>query len=384
MRARHCQLLRGSTRVLETSDGARLDALWSVPDKANGYAAIVFHGNGNMLDSMALFADFYRRQGMHALLITMRGYPGSSGDSVQDGERGMYFDAAAAVEFVMSQGFSASHILAHGFSLGGALAAAAAYHHNLTALTLDHAFTSPSEVAVHVTREESEWLPEWLVKGAMGGAYQSGRELKINRKLTVKTDGLNTLSKVEQFYGAVFVIYGENDDLMPTSFAAKFLDARYPQWAYTEMQPEAIVSLQGGHSDLMFYQDPVASALYTEHLKRRVFSASQSTVDIPEVLKVEGFSMASWGFNGSYDLDPVMALKDPMQAVWHRSSSQTFLGVLEVAPSCIMFSPEEGSWVFKSANGHNIVSGLDSETPEGEWENGIIVTGAEYGSESDA
>merc|ERR1719353_2808114 len=51
--------MNGENLVLTTSDGARLDALWCRPSKRNGFAAMVFHGNGNTLDSMAPAGEFY-------------------------------------------------------------------------------------------------------------------------------------------------------------------------------------------------------------------------------------------------------------------------------------------------------------------------------------
>jgi dienelactone hydrolase len=56
-------------------------------------------------------------------------------------------DMAAAVTFVLGQGVPREHCIAHGFSLGGALAAGAAVFYDLGGLTLDHSFTSIGEVA---------------------------------------------------------------------------------------------------------------------------------------------------------------------------------------------------------------------------------------------
>lgn len=73
------------------------------------------------------FVQFYRTRATASLCITLRGYPGSTGSVEAEGEPGMYYDAVAAVEWMVSeQQIAKGNMIAHGFSLGGSMAAAAA------------------------------------------------------------------------------------------------------------------------------------------------------------------------------------------------------------------------------------------------------------------
>ena len=147
--------------------------------RRNGFAVLLFHGNYSTLDGLGAWAQFYIVHGFHVLLLTMRGYGLSTGDGGKDGEGGMYLDASAGVVFLQDRNFAACNILAHGFSLGGALAAAAACQYNLGGLTLDHSFTCITDVAEH-------WLPQifpvpkWLVGAALKGAYTCGAYLCLS------------------------------------------------------------------------------------------------------------------------------------------------------------------------------------------------------------
>lgn len=264
------RLLNGKTFTLHTIDGVELDSLWCVPatSTANGFAALVFHGNGMTLDDMAPWAFFYTKHGFHTLLVTMRGYPGSSGDSTKDGEPGMYCDAAAAVAFAREKSFDEKHTLAHGFSLGGSLAAAAACHHGLAALTLDHTFTSLEDVGKRITARSP--LPPWLVAGAVRGAYKPGTSVELGNGVSVMTDGLNTLEKVRKYHGALFVIYATQDELMPVTFATRFLGARNVVKPPDEIEPAAHAEMQGTHNNPMFPNDDDAVSVYLQHLHSRL------------------------------------------------------------------------------------------------------------------
>ena len=201
---------------------------------------IAFHGNGMTLDGMGPFVEFYAARGVSVLLLTMRGYPGSTGDVREQGEAGMYLDGAAAVDWLVAEkGFAPRQLIAHGFSLGGSIAAAAALHHDLGALVLDHTFTSAAAVSVHVvndtlTREaaaedgdwRARWVPAWLsagvAKGVIGNAFAPGVSVDLGRAGVVATDGLASVKKVAGFGGALVLIYGTADVIIPVSFADDF------------------------------------------------------------------------------------------------------------------------------------------------------------------
>ena len=79
----------GERFKIHTKDRKSLDACYfSVAGAERG--AICFHGNGMTLDQMGDFVVFYQRCRVAVLLITMRGYTGSTGSVQEDGEPGMY------------------------------------------------------------------------------------------------------------------------------------------------------------------------------------------------------------------------------------------------------------------------------------------------------
>ena len=227
-------IVGGERFLLKTKDGFSLDALYvkarHCDEKKNPRGALCFHGNGMYLDAMGEFASFYLSRNVSVLLITMRGYPGSEGDVRNEGETGIYLDVAASVDYMIDKGFLPTDLIAHGFSLGGSLASAAAVHHELGALVLDHTFTSASQVsrprAVDEISKISQWIPAWvgssIAQGAMDATFQSGMDVDLGHDRIVKTDGLSSVDKVKKYQGSLVICYGTADHIMPVSFADDF------------------------------------------------------------------------------------------------------------------------------------------------------------------
>ncbi|MCB1136408.1 MAG: hypothetical protein KDK78_09080 [Chlamydiia bacterium] len=157
-REEFCDSISGTTIRLRTVDGVELDAVWSPSQRPDAATVILTHGNGSSLDGNAPFAAWYHNRGFNVLLYTMRGYPGSGGDAVKDGEIGCYADMHAAVRFALAHGASRDKLLFHGYSFGGATAAAGAHFFG-GHLTLDHTFTKPAAVAQNLLQSESSAVP---------------------------------------------------------------------------------------------------------------------------------------------------------------------------------------------------------------------------------
>jgi len=225
---------RGEKVFIETGDGKRLAAIHvdvgsSKGNNSKKAAAIIFHGNGMTHEDMGDFAWAYASQGVSILAITLRGYGESGfgdGNVPDDGEQGMYLDAAAAVDFMLLKGFDRERLVAHGFSLGGSMAAAAALHHNLGGLVLDHTFTSALAETSHVGQDLFNlWLPAWFLRGVGRAAFQPGLSVDLGKAGVVITDGLSSVNKLRSYGGQVVIIYGDADHMMPSSFADDFEEA---------------------------------------------------------------------------------------------------------------------------------------------------------------
>ena len=218
----------GESVRLRTLDGVELDAVWCTASEPHGSVAICFHGNAMTLDGLEPWARWYRREGIHAMLVTMRGYPGSEGSAREGGEVGMYADAEAAVRFaVETRGIARDRVVLHGYSLGGAVAAAASCALGGLPVVLDHTFTSASAIATAhadgILARAKMRLPAWAVRALASGAFPAGERLG-----PLESDGFDTLRKIARAKPPLLVVSGSCDDLMPDRFAEQLLAAAYP------------------------------------------------------------------------------------------------------------------------------------------------------------
>ena len=109
-----------------------------------------------------MWAEYYYRRGFSALCVTMGGYPGSEGDT---SEMSTYLDAAGAVRYCIDKGISESCIIAHGVSIGGALASAAGVMFPGLNVTMDQSFSSGSS-SICVMSLQCVLPTEWLLSPA--------------------------------------------------------------------------------------------------------------------------------------------------------------------------------------------------------------------------
>jgi fermentation-respiration switch protein FrsA (DUF1100 family) len=147
----------GVTRVeIDTVDGERLLGYWARP--LPGKPVIVsFHGNAS---SPRYHAERFSTRpwsanGWGYLAIAYRGYPGSTGSP---SETGLSEDADAALRFVQSRA-GAVPIVAHGHSIGAAVAVSLAARHPVSALFLEAPFLSLGKAADY----RFPWLPTSLL-----------------------------------------------------------------------------------------------------------------------------------------------------------------------------------------------------------------------------
>lgn len=258
-------LEQSKTVVVPTLDGERLDAVWSKGTLEN--TVIIYHGNGCILDDMAEMGRWYRDRGMNVLMVTMRGYPGSTGNTKTIGEVGYIYDADAAVRYVMNeQRIPKDKILVHGFSLGGSLAGIAAGVYDLD-VTFSNTFARAPEVGARIPelirgQPISDGLKRYF-EHVVGGAFQSGTNVvipedqAINGVTTITTNGLNTAERIRnpRFTKKVFVFSANEDRLMPATFAVQLI----------KNKDHAFV-LSGQHATL-FMNNREASNYYETYLQ---------------------------------------------------------------------------------------------------------------------
>lgn len=252
--------LQAEALTIRTRDTVSLDAVWC-PSKRTltSPTVIVFHGNGCVLDTMHEYAAWYKARGLNVLLVTIRGYPGSTGDAVTAGELGLYRDVEACVRTVLDEKkVMRNRLFLHGYSLGGALAGAG-YFFELP-MTLDHTFPDAHQVMRRVTNQ-SLVLPETVTKGIAKGTWPV--DVKDGQLVT---DGLNTVEKLRKSTRPFFIMYGKDDALMPNDFALQFLQARCGLNPTQQDRARHLAEIPGGHWG-PFTQHAGASRQYEQYLR---------------------------------------------------------------------------------------------------------------------
>ena len=176
-----------------------------------------------------------------------------------------YFDAEAALKFVLSQGIPKEKVIAHGYSLGGAYAAALGCFFGVKTLVLNHTFTSCGAVMSNVT-PFSQNISEHLVHKAYEQKVEKKDETIPGAK-DLKTDGFNSLAKVAQMQGAnVFVIRGQDDKLMNMEFGEQLIKAAYP--GDPQKQKDYLATVAGGHCNIEnFETDKTAQEQFKKFLQ---------------------------------------------------------------------------------------------------------------------
>src|SRR5467141_17311 len=129
---------------LTSSDGTRLHAWW-IPNEAAKFTFLAFHGNAGNIADRATVYEFLRNTPANVLALEYRGYGRSEGTP---SERGVYRDADAAYLYLVNtRSIDPKTIVSFGQSLGTAVAAHLAAHHEVGGVVLEAPFPSASRVA---------------------------------------------------------------------------------------------------------------------------------------------------------------------------------------------------------------------------------------------
>jgi esterase/lipase len=261
------ELFIGPCESYQTRDQVTLRGYWHLSGK-NKPTVILFHGNAMNAEDMAPFwGSYYKESGFNVLMAEYRGYglsEGKAGGSNQEMEA--YFDAEAALKFVLRQGVSKDKIIAHGFSLGGAYAASLACFYGINYVVLDHAFTSCAAAIRNVSP-----FSEDLAAYAVQAAYEQKKEPKdssIPGATDLQTDGFNSHAKLAQCKPQTFVIQGKTDHIMHLDFGKQLVQAAYPDDA--EKQVDYLAVVEGGHDMAPYFTDNSAQIKFSIFLEENV------------------------------------------------------------------------------------------------------------------
>jgi len=129
--------------VLTTGDGEKLVGWWKPPEPGRA-VLLYFHGNAGSLVNRRERALMLTGEGRGLLMVSYRGYSGSTGSP---SEEGLKRDAEAAYRYLAS--YAPGRIVLYGESLGTGVAARLAATSPVGGLILDAPYSSLVDVARH-------------------------------------------------------------------------------------------------------------------------------------------------------------------------------------------------------------------------------------------
>ena len=135
------------TIKLTTADGTKISAMY-LRNENSPYTIIFSHGNSEDLGTVRYKLEELYSMGFSVLGYDYHGYGTSEGRPT---EKAVYQDIDAAYNFVVKEkNISPDHIILHGFSLGGAVAADLASRRPVGGLIIESTFVSAFRVVTHV------------------------------------------------------------------------------------------------------------------------------------------------------------------------------------------------------------------------------------------
>ncbi|MBX6373569.1 MAG: alpha/beta hydrolase [Acetobacteraceae bacterium] len=198
---------------LLAEDGERLAAWWRAP--APGRAVLLyFHGNGGTLRHRSERIAALTADGRGLLILSYRGYAGSTGSPT---EEGLARDARAALAFVTAQSPEAPVVI-YGESLGTGVAVRLSAERRVAGVVLETPFSS----AVDVARAVYWFVPVGLLM----------------------RDRFDSVSRIGGIGAPVLILHGDRDTVVPIAFGERLFNAA--------AEPKRFVRLPGGrHSEVL-------------------------------------------------------------------------------------------------------------------------------------
>ena len=211
----------------KTDDGKLLNG-WFVPAKGAKITVLYCHGNAGNIYHRLHKVKFFYEMGVNFFIFDYRGYGKSAGNP---SEKGLYKDAQAAYDYIISRSdVDRNKIVVYGKSLGGPVAADLCLHRKASALILEGSFAS---VALRA-QQLYPFLP---------------MKLLITQKY-------NAMVKVSNIRIPKLIAHGRNDEVI--SF-------RHGEILFkSAAEPKQFLPFNGGHNDDIF----VTSHIYEGELKR--------------------------------------------------------------------------------------------------------------------
>jgi uncharacterized protein len=199
--------------TLTTADGERLVAWWKPPQPGRAIL-LYFHGNGGSLSNRRYRARLLTEDGRGLLLVSYRGYSGSTGTPTESGLR----EDARTAHAWLAKHYRPERIVLYGESLGSGVAVRLASERPVGGLILEAPYTSTADVAK---------LTYWFVPIGL-----------------LMRDQFRSIEAIREVPRPLLVLHGEEDGLIPIRFGEKLYEAA--------PGPKRFVRLPGvGHLDAL-------------------------------------------------------------------------------------------------------------------------------------
>jgi len=222
--------------TFRTKDDVFLNGWLIKADDAAGTTStlIYFHGNagniGDRFDKIALFHQL----GVNLFIIDYRGYGNSKGSP---SEEGVYLDAQAAYDYLMTRNdINKAKIISYGVSLGGAVAVDLAQKRKVAGLICESTFSSAADMGKKIM----PFIPSFL--------------------LNIKFD---SLSKIKDIDCPKLFIHSKQDTTVPYKLGRKLFEAAG--------EPKSFLEIGGDHNDGYFESRRDFSSGVAEFLKEHNF-----------------------------------------------------------------------------------------------------------------
>lgn len=201
--------------TFKTVDGINLNS-WFIPGNDAKFTFLYCHGNwGNISDRLDKI-KFFHNLGVNFFIFDYRGFGKSKGTP---GEKGLYKDAQAAFDYLLTRKeLDKSKIIVYGKSLGGPVAAELCINRNAKALILEGSFAS----VIKRVQQKIPFLPAQLL---------------VSQKF-------DTLAKVKKINIPKLIVHGQQDEIIKFEHGKLIFEKA--------SVPKEFLPFQGGHNDDVF------------------------------------------------------------------------------------------------------------------------------------
>lgn len=213
--------------TLATEDGERIVGWYKAAEPGRA-TLLYFHGNGGSLLNRRDRARLLTAGGRGLLLVSYRGYSGSTG---RPSEAGLRIDARTTYDWLKARA-PAEKIVLYGESLGSGVAVRLATERTVGGLILDAPFTSTADVAGH----HYWYLPVWLLR-----------------------DQYRSVDRIHELKCPLLVMHGDRDGVIPIALGERLFEKAPEPKRFVKLAGVDHVSVleQGGLKPVREFLDAV-------------------------------------------------------------------------------------------------------------------------------